>query len=248
MGSSGPITQTDREPAVGSQPVQSVAMAMMSEHNVINYSRDSMVTYRILSNHLSVELPMIRAEFAPWKARALVASTGMKESDVRAYREEATKLEAQFMSRKHAHSVRLHTKMIGGYPLRYQITVADADAKTNDPPILVYAEQYAEVLQIKHEAQKEATFESAVIYLFGLHLKAHNLLADAGIFDLSTQVSNTRGYGRSDMAAEYAETLTAKAKAKEADEGLSAFRRAVPEVVETRDIEEPDEYDTPDEP
>jgi hypothetical protein len=227
-------SQSTTEIAVGVQPVQSVAMALLREHDLINASRDSMGTYRVLMNHLSWELPMIRAVFAPWKEKELTRKTGMSPAQIKQFRAKAEELETRMRGRKHAHDVKIHTEPIGGHPPKYLVEVTDPNRPTLDPPIIVYGVDLPGVLQVKHESQKEATFESAVIELFGVHLDGHNLLADAGELDLTTSISNLRGYSRQDRTNELSETIAAREEGEKA-ESLSAFSARPPVVPEDTD-------------
>lgn len=210
------------EVTVGSTPVQSVAMALLRQHELIDASRDSMGTYRILMNHLSWELPMIRGALAPWKEKELLDEKHIPIVETRSLRKEAGELEKRLRSRKHAHDVKIHVEPLGGSPPKYMIVVEDPNNPTLDPPLIVYGVDLPGVLQVKHESQKEATFESAVIELFSIHLEGHNLLADAGILDLATSISNLRGYSRQDKARELAETVRAREQGEQVV-GLSAF-------------------------
>lgn len=208
-----PAPQANPDVPTGVQPVQSVAMALLREHDLINSAKDSMGTYRVLMNHLSWELPMIRAVFAPWNYETLKLRTKMSQEEVKEARNSATALEDRLNARRHAHHVKVHTQPVPGgpgeYP-KYLVSVTDPERPTMDPPLIVYENALPGVLQVKHESQKEDTFESAVIELFEIHMKGHNLLADVGELDLSTQISNLRGYSRSDFAKELAETVAAR--------------------------------------
>jgi hypothetical protein len=187
---------------------------------------------------------MVRALFAPWKERALKDETGMDESKIKEFRSKAEALEKSMRDRKHAHGLKIHTQPIGGYPPKYLVRITDPSRSTLDDPVIVSAAELDRVLPELIAAKRDSIFEDAVIALFGLHLECHDLLADSGKLDLTTQVSNLRGYSRSDRKAEQRETQIARERGEEVT-GLSAFSKPPKREEESTTADEDGPEDEP---
>jgi hypothetical protein len=241
-----PVSRPSADVPVGSTPVQSIAMALLQEHNLINSANASPVTkYWTLQNHLSWELPMIAAELAPWRERHRHDEWGIPPDETRKLRARALRIREELKARKPALEIAFETKPVGGYPPRYLLKAGPPKRLAGMVPIIIYGADVERVLPTKVEVARDAVFDEAIIDLFGRHFEVHELAADAGLLNLGTQVSNLRGYSKSDQQGELNETVNAREEGARVT-GISAFSeppvgaKAEPEAEEF-DVDEPDD-------
>lgn len=174
---------------VGAQPVQSVAMALLRGHDLVDNAEDSIAEYRVLTNHLSFELAIARGVFGKLNEKVL-RGRGMDRVEIEQGLAACDRLQHRFRTRKRAHDVRVRFRPVPGTMPRYLVWVDDPWHRLNNQPTTIFAADLAGTLKVLHESAKEAAFEESVAELFEIHLEEHNLLADAGEIEIGTKVSN----------------------------------------------------------
>lgn len=201
------------DPRAGVQPVQSFQMLLLGQDRDLDLAPDAATRSRLLTNHLSLLLGVIRSELVTERVLEKRRLVRVDEGELAKARKRIDELRTDFKKRPSAFSVSVRATPIpcapGDIP-RYQIVGMDPQRPSLNPAPIVYEPAIIPMMQFVRNDLKDRVFERASRTLDNIHEEAHFIAAEWGVMDMETKASNLEStWSNKESARQHQQTLQA---------------------------------------